>query len=218
MALGFINPVSKLTEGQIEKYSNALVNLVKDTIAKEANKVEAYVTHLKELNPQLSKEKLAYKIINRRSLKSGAISGVCSVGGFATVPFTLPPNMYINFRIQARMVMAIAYLYGWDVNDEDTQMDILMVMGGNASVEAAKKVGVKVTGEFCKKAVKKHITRETMKKINKVLSRKIITKAGEKSLTSFAKLVPLIGAPVGGSIDFVGTQMMGRTALKYYRG
>lgn len=40
-----------------------------------------------------------------------------------------------------------------------------------------------------------------MKQVNKVVSRKILTKAGEKSLTSFVKLVPVARAAVGYTVD-----------------
>ena len=61
-------------------------------------------------------------------------------------------------------------------------------------------------------------TSEVMKRLNRVISRKIISKAGEKSLISFTKLVPVIGAPIGGAFDYLGTMAVGRTALKFYKG
>ena len=45
----------------------------------------------------------------------------------------------------------------------------------------------------------------------------LITKAGEKSLTSFTKLVPLVGDPIGGGINLFATNAVGNTALKYYK-
>ena len=215
---GYYRPIRKVTEEQIQKWSGELIALIKKTIEQEATRVDKYVDHLRELNPDIPREKLARKIINRRSLKAGAIGTVLNLGGLITMPVTMPTDMYWTFRIQARMVLALALLYDWDVHDEDTQTDILLVMGGNAGINAVKSMGVKIGQEWGKKAVQQHITRETMKKINSVVSRKIITKAGEKSATSFLKLVPLIGGPIGGAFDLVGTQMVGRTALKFYQG
>ena len=57
-----------------------------------------------------------------------------------------------------------------------------------------------------------------MVKIWKVVGQKIITKAGEKSMTSFMKMVPLVGAPVGFAFDWTATQAVGKLAIKYYRG
>ena len=57
-----------------------------------------------------------------------------------------------------------------------------------------------------------------MKKINRTISRKIITKAGEKSFTSFTKLIPFVAAPIGGSINLIGTNTIGNTAILFYSG
>jgi len=210
--------VRKVSEEQVQKWSGEFLALLKSTIQKEAAHVEEYVRHLQDLNEGIDKESLAKKIISRRAFKSGGIGAVCGLGGFITLPITMPSDMYLTFRIQARMVLAIAHVYGWNIHDEEGATDILLVMGGNAGVNALKSLGVKMGQEYTKKAVQKHITREVMKKINKVISRKIITKAGEKSAVSFAKAVPIVGAPIGGAFDYFGTLAVGKTALKFYKG
>ena len=68
------------------------------------------------------------------------------------------------------------------------------------------------------KAVNKYITRDVMVKIWKVVGRKIITKAGQKSMTSFVKMVPLVSAPVGFAFDWSATQAVGYMAINFYRG
>lgn len=210
--------IHKLSEEQIQKWSVEFLALLKSTIEQEATHIVEYVCHLQELNEGIDRESLSKKIISRRSLKSGCIGVICGLGGFITMPITMPSDMYFTFRIQARMMLAIAYIYGWNIHCKDTSTDILLLMGGNASVNALKNIGIKMGQEYTKKTVQKHITREVMKKINKIISRKIITKAGEKSFVSFAKLVPVVGAPIGGAFDFFGTQAVGRTALRFYKG
>ncbi|OEH85562.1 hypothetical protein BHU72_15075 [Desulfuribacillus stibiiarsenatis] len=213
-----MNMLKKMSEDNIEKWSEELLVMIKSSLVKEADCVEGYVNHLRKLNPGILNEDLVSKILLRRSLKNGGIGAICGLCGFITLPITMPTNMYYTFKIQSLLVMSIAYIYGWNIKDEETATDILLVMGGNASLTALKDVGVKTGQAIAKKAVDKYITREVMKKVNKILTRKIITKAGEKSLISFTKLVPLVGAPIGGSIDFFGTYFVGRTAWKFYKG
>ncbi|MDA3939149.1 MAG: EcsC family protein [Spirochaetia bacterium] len=210
--------VKKSGEEKIQKWAEEFLTLLKTTIEKESPYVEEYVNHLRELNEGIDRESLSKKIISRRSWKAGGVGAVSGLGGLITLPVTMPSDMYLTFRIQARMVLAIAYIYGWNIHDEEISTDILLVMGGNAGINAVKNLGIKTGQEIAKKSVQKHITREVMKKINKVVSRKIITKAGEKSILSFSKLVPVIGAPIGGSFDFFGTKAVGHTALKFYKG
>ena len=214
---GKVKKLKNQTEDHLSIWSSELIKLLKNEIEKEASCVKEYVDHLRKLNNGISSEKLAKKIISRRSLKAGGIGAVCGIGGFLTMPITLPSEMYLTFRIQARMVLATAYIYGWNIQDEDTITDILLVIGGNAGINALKNIGIKTGQEFSKKAVQKYITREVMKKINSVISRKIITKAGQKSVISFAKLVPLAGAPIGAAFDYFGTRSVGKVALKFYR-
>ncbi|HAN09378.1 MAG TPA: hypothetical protein DCP90_02060 [Clostridiales bacterium] len=212
------NIIKGFSKEQIQKYSEELINVLRNEVDKEAQYIEDYVEHLKRLNSGIEREELAKKIISRGALKAGGIGAVLNVGGIITMPITMPADLYLTFRIQARMVLAIAYLYGWDIHDKEITTDVLLVMGGSGAVETLAKAGIKVGQEFAKKAMNKYINREVMKKINQVISRKLITKNGEKSLTSFFKLGPIIGAPIGGGINLIGTKVIGESALKYYKG
>jgi len=209
-------PIREATAQQIENWSQDLLLLLRKTVQEEARLVEEYVAQVRRLNPEKTSLELAKRIMWRRSLKAGGLGAVCGLGGFLTVPVTMPTNLYYGFRIQARLGLAVAHIYGWNIHEDDTITDMLLVMGGSSSIEAAKNLGIPIGQEFAKKAIQKYITRDVMKRINKVISRKIITKAGEKSLLSFAKLTPLAGAPIGAMFDLLGTFAVGRAAIKFY--
>lgn len=93
-----------------------------------------------------------------------------------------------------------------------------LIRAGDAAKEALERFGIEVGKEVTKRAVQKHITRNVMVQIWKYLGRKVITKAGEKSLTSFTKTVPLVGAPVGFAFDWSAARVVGSNAQKYYSG
>lgn len=215
---GRMNIFKKMSEEKIEKWSGELLNIIQNALLNEADCVQEYVEQLKRLNPGISDEDLVKKIISRRALKSGGIGAICGFGGVITMPITMPADMYYTFKIQALLVMSIAYIYGWNIRNQDAITEILLVMGGNAGLSALKDASIKIGQEFVKKGIDKYITREVMKKINRIISRKIITKAGEKSLTSFTKLVPVIGAPIGGAFDYFGTKAIGKAAWIFYTG
>jgi hypothetical protein len=135
-----------------------------------------------------------------------------------TLPISIPLDLAASWKIQIFMALAVAHVYGHNSKTTDIKTDIYLILAGDAAKEAIKKVGIEVTKGVTKKAVSKYLTREVMKKIWKVIPQKIITKAGEKSLTSIMKMVPLIGAPVGYTFDWIAAQAVGRTAIMYYSG
>jgi len=206
-----------LDEAQIEKWSSELMKLIRESIAAETLQITDYVKKLRELNPNISNIDLANKIVSRKSLSASGIGAITGVGGIFTLPISMPTDIYFTFKIQVRMVLSIADVFGWSTND-DTITDVLMIIGGKSAITVAKDLGVAVGNSLTAKFVSENITREVMKKINNIVSRKIITKAGEKSLTSFTKLIPLVGAPIGASFDGIGTYLIGKTAIKFYRG
>ncbi|WP_431471863.1 EcsC family protein [Nonlabens sp. SCSIO 43208] len=185
-----------------------------------ANKsyIEGYVAKLREQNPNISNEKLAKKIRNRKSFKNGLVGAATGVGGLITLPITVPVDLIASWKIQIGLAFAIAHVYGQTHDTADLKTDVYLILAGNSAKEALKTVGVVASKEITKKAIQKKVSVEVMKKIWKVVPQKIITKAGEKSLTSFTKMVPLLGAPIGFGFDYFSTRVVGSFAIKYYSG
>lgn len=180
--------------------------------------IEAYVDKLREQNKDISCDKLAEKILHRKSIKNGLVGAITGVGGLITLPVSIPTDLTLSWRIQASMAFSIAYVYGHTKDTTDLKTDLYIILAGDSAKEVLKRVGIEVSKGITKKAVQKYITKDIMIKIWKVVGQKIITKAGEKSLTSFMKMVPLVGAPVGFAFDWIATQTVGRFAMSYYKG
>lgn len=202
----------------LEDKQNALQKIIDWAVTANTTKVRSYVDKLRQQNPGISNDALAKKILNRKAFKSGLVGAATGVGGILTLPVSVPADLVASWRIQATMAVAIACVYGHDVNTTDFKTDVYLIMAGNTAKEALKRFGIEASKSVTKKAVQKYITREVMKKIWKVLGRKMITKAGQKSLTSFAKMVPLVGAPIGFFFDWISTKAVGKFAIKYYSG
>jgi hypothetical protein len=114
-------------------------------------------------------------------------------------------------------VLAVAAAYD-ELDSPDLRQDLVLILAGNSAVTALRTFGVAAANDMGKKWVQKNVTRETMKQVNKVVSRKILTKAGEKSLTSLVKLVPVAGAVVGYTVDRSYARALGESAIRYYGG
>lgn len=202
----------------IEDLQNGLDLVMDFVISMDHVKIEAYVDKLVEQNNGISCNELAKKILHRKSIKNGLIGAITGLGGLITLPVSIPTDLIFSWRIQASMAFSIAYVYGHTKDTTDLKTDLYLILAGDSAKEALKRIGIEVSKNITKKAVQKYITRDIMVKIWKVIGQKIITKAGEKSLTSFMKMVPLVGAPVGFAFDWASTQTVGKFAITYYRG
>lgn len=199
-----------------EELQIALETIMDHVISIDSVTIEAYVDKLREQNRDISCDELAKKIMHRKSVKNGLVGAVTGIGGLITLPVSIPSDLICSWRIQASMAFSIAYVYGHTKDTTDLKTDLYLILAGDSAKEALKRLGIEVSKSVTKKAVEKYITRDVMVKIWKVISQKIITKAGEKSLTSFMKMVPLVGAPVGFTFDWVATQTVGKFAISYY--
>lgn len=178
--------------------------------------IVSYIDKLREQNPGITNDELAKKVVSRKAVKNGLVGAASRIPGLLALPVTVPADLVASWKIQACMAVSIAYVYGHTSQTTDLKTDIYLILAGDAAKEALKRMGIEITKEVTKKSIDKYITREVMKKIWKVVGQKIITKAGEKSMTSFMKMVPLVGAPVGFGFDWVATKAVGNTAIKYY--
>lgn len=202
---------------EIEK-RNALEKLIDWMIESGQQDINEYVEKLRSQNPGISPDKLAKKIVRRKSIKNGFIGAITGVGGLITLPVTIPADLVISWKIQIFIALCVAYVYGHNSRTTDIKTDVYLILAGDSAKEALKRLGIEASKGVTKKAINKYITREVMVKIWNVIPQKIITKAGEKSLTSFMKMVPLVGAPVGYAFDWVAAKTVGKTAIKYYSG
>jgi hypothetical protein len=180
--------------------------------------ISMYVKKLREQNPGISDLELSKKIIKRKSLKNGLLGAATGVGGLITLPVSVPTDLIVTWKMQIYLALTIAHIYGHTSDTTDLKTDVYLILAGNSSKEALKRFGIEVGKAVTKKAIQRNITKEVMKKIWKYIPQKIITKAGQKSLTSFSRIVPIIGAPIGFGFDFFATKALGKMAIKYYSG
>lgn len=180
--------------------------------------IREYVDKLREQNIGISNDDLAKKIVTRKSFKNGLVGAATGIGGVITLPLTVPADLVTSWKIQAAMAFSIAYVYGHNPHTTDLKTDLYLILAGDSAKEALKRIGIETSKVLTKKGIEKYITREVMRHIWKYVGRKIITKAGEKSLTSFVKMVPLVGAPIGFIFNWISAKTVGNFAIDYYKG
>jgi EcsC protein family len=193
--------------------SGRLEDLLAGAIERVRALVEADVERMRRRKPRLSQHELARAVVRRGTRRVGAASAATGFGGAPTLAL----NITSVLTLQASLVLAVAAAYD-ELDSPDLRQDLILILAGNSAVTAMRTVGVAAANDMGKRWVQNNVSRETMKQVNKIVSRKIVTKAGEKSLTSFMKLVPVVGAAVGYTVDRTYARTLGESAIRYYSG
>jgi hypothetical protein len=92
---------------------------------------------------------------------------------------------------------------------------VLISLLGSGGTEVLKRTGVEV-GKKTTAAAFQRIPGRILIEINKKIGYRLVTKAGEKGVVNLAKLVPLVGAPVGAAFDGVGCKTIATYALRMF--
>lgn len=143
---------------------------------------------------------------------SGFVTGF---GGVITMPVTLPANVGNVMYVQMRMIACTAYMAGFDLNSDQTQTFVYACLAGVAVNGLLKKAGINFGLKFATGVIKK-IPGKVLAKINQKVGFRFITKFGTKGVVNLGKMVPGVGAIVGGGLDFVETKVIADRAYRWF--
>lgn len=167
-----------------------------------------------------SKEKACKQMLNKQMLNKQMIkcttSGVVSgLGGIITLPVAVPANIANILYVQMRMIACCAYMAGYDLKSDQTQTLVYACLAGVAVNQILKKAGIKLGEKVAIKMVEK-IPGKVVISINKKIGFKLITKFGNTGIVNLGKLVPGVGAVVGGGLDYLETKIIAERAYKWF--
>ena len=175
--------------------------------------VEQIATEYMEKYP--TTEQACKAMIKSQIIKCTTSGFLTGFGGFITMPITLPANITSVLYVQMRMIACAAYMAGFDLKSDETQTFVYACLAGVAVNEMLKqagiKFGIKLTNSLIKKIPGKFLT-----KINQKVGFRFITKFGVKGIINMGKLVPGVGAVIGGGLDLVETKAIGDRTYKWF--
>ena len=143
---------------------------------------------------------------------SGFLTGF---GGLITLPITVPANISSVLYVQMRMIAGIAYMAGYDLKSDQVQTLVYACLAGVSVNQIVKKVSIEVGTKVANKTIEK-IPGKVMAAINKKIGYRFITKAGKTGTVNLTKAVPVVGAVIGGGMDFFETKIIGNRAYKWF--
>lgn len=149
---------------------------------------------------------------NAKGITSGFLTGL---GGIVTLPVAIPANIASVMYIQIRLIATIAHMRGYDLKDDQVKTFVFVCLTGQAASDILKQAGIKIGTSLAREAIKK-VPYEIIKAINKAVGVRLVTKFGTKGLVNLGKAVPLLGGIIGGAVDGIGTNAIGKTAKKVF--
>ncbi len=194
----------------MEKVAEGMKRGIDLAVGKDVSSIRNFVDQQKRLHPELANDPSALtdRIIAKRQWYASAVSFCWGFGGY----ITLAPNLAHICRIHGRLVLTVAYIYGYDLDDPERREDIVLCFAMSSGNEAIKKVLKEAGLDSAKRA----LLNQTAKEVIKKLPNKLITIAGTKSLLNVAKIVPVAGGIICGILDYFSTKGIGKAAKAYY--
>lgn len=160
-------------------------------------------------------KKAAKAMIKNQIIKCTTSGFITGFGGIITLPVTIPANVGSVLYVQMRMIACTTYMAGFELNSDYTQTFVYACLAGITVNELIKQAGIKFGIKFANGLVKK-IPGKVLAKINQKVGFRFITKFGTKGIVNMGKLIPGVGAVIGGSLDLVETRAIGDRAYKWF--
>lgn len=167
-------------------------------------------------NPDRPIKKNATSLIKWQCTKAGVSGFATSLGGFASMAVGVPANITSVLYIQLRMIVAVAIMAGYDPHNDKVQTFAYACLLGNSAGDVFKEAGVVISEKLTLNYIKKKVTGEMLKKINKAVGFRLITREGSKGVINLWKIIPFVGGVFGGSFDAATTKVIGAAAKKMF--
>lgn len=207
--------VIRLAEGKMQLTQEKMMQVLDWGYDKALNGLPGTPTAIDLADDYLSKHNTVDQAIdslikwqNTKATTSGFLTGL---GGIIVLPVTIPTNIASVIYVQLRMVAAIAHMRGFDLKSDQVKTLVFLSLTGQGALDILKDVGIKVGSQQLKSTIRK-IPYEIIKKINQRVGFRLVTKFGSKGVINLGKAIPLVGGVVGGTIDAVGTNTVGKVA------
>ncbi|WP_163511284.1 EcsC family protein [Fodinicola acaciae] len=165
----------------------------------------------------MSAEEISARLVKTQCGHAALQGAVTSVGGLVTAAIGAPVGLAATLLVQARLTAAIAYAHGHDLADLGVRGAIESCVAGTASSEAAKSTGVTAG----KKAAGVLLPRVQAKAAQRVATRVAAGKsagfiASRVASTGASRIIPVVGAVVGGVFDLVSTKRVADRARRLF--
>ena len=202
-----------VSEQDIMKFLDEAYKKVLDGIPRVSPPVKTFAEDY--LKKHKTKEAACKSMMKNQIIKCTTSGAIAGFGGLITLPVTLPANIANVLYVQIRMIACTAYMAGYELNSDQTQTFVYACLAGVAVNQLVKKVGIKIGEKVFGNLIDK-IPGKVLIAINKKVGMRLLTKYGTKGAINLGKLIPGVGAAVGGGLDFLETKIIANRAYKWF--
>ena len=139
-------------------------------------------------------------IVKDHTLLAAGGGFLTSMGGFITLPISLPVNLIEFYLLATRMVASIAKVRGYDITQPEIRSAILLTLVGADADDLLQKAGVVATGRLSNLAAQR-LPGPILMVVNKGVAFRLLSTVGKNTLSRFGKGVPVVGGFVGAGLD-----------------
>lgn len=160
-------------------------------------------------------DKAVARVIKTHTTLVGTSGFVSGLGGFATMPVSIPADVTVFYANAARMVAAIAFLRGYDIRSEEVRTAVSVSFVGVIGSEAMAKIGIDVARRGGMAALKK-LPGRVLIEINKKVGFRLFTKMGTTGSINLVKFVPVLASGVGATFNVASMRTIGGYARRNF--
>jgi len=160
------------------------------------------------LTKHVDAEKAIQRLIATHARVVGVSGFATGLGGFLTLPVTVPTDVGVFYVQASRCAGAVAHLRGYDLESDEVRSVVLMSLLGAGGVAMAAELGVELGTRAALAALKK-VPGRVLIDINKKVGFRLVTKAGTTGVVNLSKVVPFVGGGVSASVNVVGMRSIG---------
>ncbi len=159
----------------------------------------------------------ALDAIQRDHLTLGAIGGfVTGLGGFFTLPVSIPVNVLEFYLLGTRVTAATAKLRGYDIDQPEIRSAILLTLVGADSEDLLKKAGLHAAGGKLSGLAFERLPAPALMVLNKAVGFRLLSRIGQSTFARLGRAVPVVGGVIGAAFDTYLLRRIAKQARKEF--
>ena len=183
----------------------------------DAVTVNAEVAAMRAAHPNRSNDEHAAALYSRQAWKAAA--AVAIAGLPANMMVALPAaavDAGIVLRMEVFAACCVGTLYEPHfVDSREVPWEVLVpIFGANIASQALRELGVLGSQQLTKQAIRRVLTKETLKAFQSVMLKAFGIKVTQRALVS--KWVPIVGSIIGGTWNWVEVSAQGKRVRRYF--